>query len=151
MCPLFFCAFIFCCESNGFVVKYVRINLSEMAVDFMRLKNILIIVKDIEKSKAFYRDLFGLSVAVDMGENVILTEGLVLQERTLWEKSTGLVVTEKSHNALLYFEERDMESFLAKLEKSAYDIQYVHSVREEYGKKVVRIYDLDGHIIEVKG
>lgn len=28
----------------------------------MRLKNILIVVKDIEKSKAFYNDLFGLRI-----------------------------------------------------------------------------------------
>lgn len=31
----------------------------------MKLKNILIVVNDIEKSKAFYRDLFGLRVVTD--------------------------------------------------------------------------------------
>lgn len=55
----------------------------------MRLKNILIVVKDIEKSKAFYKDLFGLQVIADFGENVILSEGLVLQERKIWEKAIG--------------------------------------------------------------
>ena len=44
----------------------------------MRLKNTLIVVEDIERSKAFYRELFGLSVVTDFGDNVILTEGLVL-------------------------------------------------------------------------
>ena len=29
-------------------------------IQLMRLKNVLIVVKDIEKSKKFYRDLFGL-------------------------------------------------------------------------------------------
>lgn len=43
----------------------------------MRLKNILIVVEDIERSKVFYRELFRLSVITDFGENVILTEGLV--------------------------------------------------------------------------
>lgn len=51
----------------------------------MKLKNVLIVVTDIEKSKKFYHDLFGLEVLLDSGENVILTEGLVLQEKKLWE------------------------------------------------------------------
>ena len=49
----------------------------------MRLKNILIVVKDIEKSKRFYKELFGLELVADFGENVVLTEGLALQEKNL--------------------------------------------------------------------
>ena len=52
----------------------------------MRLKNVLIVVKDIEKSKKFYRDLFGLDVILDNDGNVILTEGLVLQDASVWQK-----------------------------------------------------------------
>ena len=50
------------------------------------LKNILIVVSDIEKSKAFYQEYFGLIVKNNFGENVILTEGLVLQEQKIWEQ-----------------------------------------------------------------
>ena len=39
----------------------------------MRLRNILIVVKDIEKSKKFYHDLFGLDIILDNDGNVILT------------------------------------------------------------------------------
>lgn len=39
----------------------------------MKLKNVLIVVEDIEKSKAFYKELFGLDVVVDFDGNVILT------------------------------------------------------------------------------
>ena len=56
----------------------------------MRLRNILIVVKDIEKSKKFYHDLFGLDIILDNDGNVILTEGLVLQD----EKS-GRMLQEK--------------------------------------------------------
>lgn len=49
----------------------------------MKLKNILIVVNDIEVSKRFYKSLFGLDVVTDFGGNVILTEGLVLQERKI--------------------------------------------------------------------
>ena len=50
----------------------------------MRLRNILIVVKDIEKSKKFYHDLFGLDIILDNDGNVILTEGLVLQDEKVW-------------------------------------------------------------------
>ena len=46
----------------------------------MKLRNVLIVVKDIEKSKQFYHDLFGLDMVLDNDGNMILTEGLVLQE-----------------------------------------------------------------------
>ena len=49
----------------------------------MKLKNVLIVVKDIEKSKQFYHDLFGLNVVLDNDGNMILTEGLVLQEEKI--------------------------------------------------------------------
>ena len=37
----------------------------------MRLKNILIVVKDIEHSKQFYHDLFGLNTILDNDGNDI--------------------------------------------------------------------------------
>ena len=116
----------------------------------MRLKNILIVVKDIEKSKAFYSDLFGLTVVTDFGENVILTEGLVLQEQTLWEGFTERDVTYGCNDAELYFEENDIDGFLEKLEHSSYPIEYVNpSMEHDWGQRVIRIYDPDRHIIEI--
>lgn len=116
----------------------------------MKLKNILIVVNDIEISKAFYKDLFGLHVTLDMGENVMLTEGLVLQERKLWESFTGRTVVQGGHDSELYFEENNMDSFLAKLEAYGDKIQYVNPVADYLGKRVVRLYDPDMHVIEVK-
>ena len=83
----------------------------------MRLKNVLIVVKDIEKSKKFYRDLFGLDVILDSDGNVILTEGLVLQDASVWQKFLGKEILPKSNSCELYFEERDIEAFAEKLEK----------------------------------
>ena len=40
----------------------------------MRLRNILIVVKDIEKSKKFYHDLFQLDVILDQDGNLIEME-----------------------------------------------------------------------------
>ena len=114
----------------------------------MHLKNILIVVSDIEKSKRFYQELFGLTVTVDFGENVILTEGLVLQEKKAWEDLIGREVKTAANNAELYFEENDMDGLIKKLESSRFPINYVNPPTEQE-RRVIRIYDPDGHIIEI--
>lgn len=116
----------------------------------MKLKNVLLIVEDIEKSKVFYRDLFGLSVVTDFGENIILTEGLVLQEKCAWESGVGDKVFFGGHDGALYFEEYDMERFLNRLENSGYPIEYLNPCFErDWGQKTVRIFDPDHHILEI--
>ncbi len=116
----------------------------------MKLKNILFVVEDIERSKTFYRDLFGLVVIRDFGENVILTEGLVLQEKKLWEKFIDKNINLGGNDAELYFEENDIDGFLEKLEKSEFPIEYINKCSEhDWGQRVVRIYDPDRHIIEI--
>ena len=54
----------------------------------MRLRNILIVVKDIERSIRFYHDLFGLDIVLGNDGNIILTEGLVLQDEEDMEGSS---------------------------------------------------------------
>ncbi len=106
----------------------------------MKLKNILFVVDDIEKSKIFYRDLFGLEVITDFGENVILTEGLVLQEKRLWEKFIERDVSVGGNDAELYFEENDIDGVLEKLEKSHFEINYLNRCMEhDWGQRVIRM------------
>ena len=116
----------------------------------MKLKNILIVVKDIEKSKQFYHDLFGLNVILDNDGNMILTEGLVLQEQKIWESFLGKEIIPRNNSCELYFEEKDIEAFVQKLESLYPDIQYVNKLMtHSWGQKVIRFYDLDGNLIEV--
>lgn len=116
----------------------------------MRLKNILIVVKDIEKSKKFYHDLFGLNTILDNDGNMILTEGLVLQDAQIWKKFLGKDIIPENNSCELYFEETDIEGFIEKLEKMYPSIQYVNKLMvHSWGQKVVRFYDLDGNLIEV--
>lgn len=116
----------------------------------MKLKNVLIVVKDIEKSKKFYHDLFGLDVILDNEGNVILTEGLVLQEEDIWKKFLEKDIIPRNNSCELYFEEQDIEGFVERLEKLYPSIQYVNRlVTHSWGQKVVRFYDLDGNLIEV--
>ena len=109
----------------------------------MRLRNILIVVKDIEKSKKFYHDLFGLDIILDNDGNVILTEGLVLQDEKVWKDVTGKEVVPENNSCELYFEERNIETFT--------ETKYVTRLMTySWGQKVIRFYDLDGNLIEVR-
>lgn len=116
----------------------------------MKLRNTLIVVKDIEKSKEFYRELFGLVPIADHNGNVILTEGLVLQDATIWKDFLKRDIITHNNSTELYFEESDIESFIKKLENYQEPISYVnHLMEHSWGQKVIRFYDLDGNLIEV--
>ena len=116
----------------------------------MRLKNFLIVVKDVERSKQFYQDLFGLNVLVDYDGNMILTDGLVLQDETIWQEFTGKEIRPKNNACELYFEEANIEGFIEKLEELYPDTEYVNKLMtHSWGQKVVRFYDPDGNLIEV--
>ena len=110
----------------------------------------VISVVDISAARNFYEDLFGLEVFQDYGRNIAFTCGLALQQDFDWlvdlpkEK-----ILKKSNNAEIVFEEQDFDGFLNKL-KEYPDIEYLGEVIDHsWGQRVIRFYDLDGHIIEV--
>ena len=116
----------------------------------MKLKNILIVVKDIEKSRKFYQDLFGIELVLDNDGNMILTEGLVLQDEKIWKSFLDRDIVPKSNSCELYFEEQDIESFIEKMERLYPSIEYVNRLMtHSWGQRVIRFYDLDGNLIEV--
>ena len=116
----------------------------------MKLKNILIVVKDLEKSRQFYHDLFGIDLVLDNDGNMILTEGLVLQDEKIWKSFLDRDIVPKSNSCELYFEEQDIEAFIDKLEKLYPSIEYVNCLMtHSWGQRVIRFYDLDGNLIEV--
>ena len=116
----------------------------------MKLKNILIVANDLDRSRQFYHDLFGLELVLDNDGNMILTEGLVLQDRKLWKGFLGKEIVPESNSCELYFEERDIEAFVKKLEAYYPSVRYVNRLMtHSWGQKVVRFYDPDGNLIEV--
>lgn len=116
----------------------------------MKLKNVLIVVKDIERAKRFYHELFGLETVLDSGGNVIMTEGLVLQEEKLWKAFLGREIVPENNSCELYFEERGIEAFVEKLERLYPSVAYVSRLpAHSRGRRAVRFYDPDGNLIEV--
>lgn len=107
-------------------------------------------VSDIRAARKFYEDLFGLEVFQDYGKNIAFTCGLALQQDFDWlvGVSKGSVLNQPN-NMEICFEEQDFDGFLDKLKKYPH-IEYLGDMIEHsWGQRVIRFYDLDGHIIEV--
>lgn len=118
----------------------------------MKFLNSLIVIKDMEISRKFYKKVLGLHVISDFGANITLTGGICLQTKESWKE---FIQKEDSDIILggnafeLYFEEDDFDAFIEKL-KGIKELQYVHEVKEHsWGQRVIRFYDPDFHIIEV--
>ena len=110
----------------------------------------VISVADISTARKFYEELFGLEVYQDYGRNIAFTCGLALQQDFDWLVNIPKEkVLMKSNNAEVVFEEQDFDGFLNKL-KAYPEIEYLGEVIEHsWGQRVIRFYDLDGHLIEV--
>lgn len=115
----------------------------------MQLQNPVLVVTDMDKTVAFYKDVLGLDVTMGFGANKTLTGGLCLQTLETWKEFIGTDdVCFGGNTAEVYFEEDHFDAFVEKLKK--FDIHYVHAVKEHaWGQRVVRFYDPDKHIIEV--
>ena len=116
----------------------------------MKYVCVVISVADINAARKFYEDLFGLEVYQDYGRNIAFTCGLALQQDFDWLVNIPKEkVLKKSNNAEVVFEEQDFDGFLNRL-KEYPEIEYLGEVIEHsWGQRVIRFYDLDGHLIEV--
>ena len=116
----------------------------------MRLRNVLIVVNDMDRAIRFYKEIFGLQVILDQDGNVIMSEGLVLQDAKIWQRFLDKELIPMNNMTELYFEETDIEGFVKKLEESDFEIEFVNKLMtHSWGQKVVRFYDPDGNLIEV--
>jgi len=115
----------------------------------MIYKGNLLVVKDIQKSRKFYKDILGLEVIDDFGANIVLTNNISLQTLDTWKKFIDNKEVNFNNNSQeLYFEEDDFDGFVQKLYNK--NIDFVHKVKEHsWGQRAIRFYDLDKHIIEI--
>ena len=117
----------------------------------MKLKNVLVVVDDMEESVRFYQEMFGLQVILKQEGNTILSEGLVLQDVKVWVDDIGLFTTPYSNTSELYFEDNDVEGLVDKLTSSDILVRFQNELTElGGGQKMVRFYDTSGNLIEVR-
>ena len=55
----------------------------------MKYLSAMLVVQDMEASKRFYTELFGMSVLMDLGVNVTFDCGLALQTEQSWLQFLG--------------------------------------------------------------
>ena len=116
----------------------------------MKLKNFLIVVKDMQKAKTYYETVFGLTMLCDNDGNMILSDGLVLQEESYWRDFLGGNVIPKNNACELYFEDDDVDAFTERLLRLYPETEFVnYPLTHSWGQRVVRFYDPDGNLIEV--
>ena len=83
--------------------------------------------------------------------NVIMSEGLVLQDAGIWQESIHIQTIPYNNRTELYFEDNDIEGVVKKLESGKYEVRYATALTElDGGQKLVRFYDPSGNLIEVR-
>lgn len=118
----------------------------------MQYQGCLLVVKDAQKSKIFYQELFGCAVELDLEDYVIFKEGIMLQQEGTWlgfiKRKEGSL-TYQHLTAELYFEEENLDGFMER-QSATEAIQIISPVTEhEWGQRSVRFFDPDGHLLEV--
>lgn len=118
----------------------------------MKIKGYLLVVKDAERSKRFYQDALDATIQLDIGDYVVFEEGFVLLQEDAWTQlhphAKGAVTY--GHNAgELYFDEDELDAFVAKLQRVP-GVQALTPITEyKWGQRTMRFCDPDGHVIEV--
>ena len=112
----------------------------------------VILVKDIEKSKHFYKAILGQKIKNDFGRNVVFEGGLSIWQR---DYALNLIFQGKvdeiavgGNNFEIYFEIEDLDNLYDRLVNEK--VVVIHSVMEHsWGQRGFRVRDPDGNIVEV--
>lgn len=119
--------------------------------NIMKYKGVMLVVKDIEKSKEFYTRVLQIRIISDLGVNVTFTGGLSLQTEESWGQFTNCdqsFFKYQGNVAEFYFEEENFDAFIERIKHENVDtLEGVMTM--PWGQKVIRFYDPDKHIIEV--
>ena len=112
----------------------------------------LFAVRDMKASLRFYQNVLGLEVVQDFGANVVLTGGLSLQALETWAQFLDKAPDDirfRGNDAEMYYVADDFDAFLTILKDHPEADLVRPPVEHRWGQRAVRLYDPDGHIIEV--
>ena len=122
----------------------------------MKIRHVstIVFVSDIGRSRAFYRDVLGQTVAEDHGTIVIFEHGFVIHDgpnllEKTYRKPGGFPSGPQGKDNLdIYFETDDLEGAYVAVCDSGADV--IHPIEvQEWGQRVFRFHDPDGHIVEI--
>jgi predicted enzyme related to lactoylglutathione lyase len=120
----------------------------------IKFVNTIIFVRDIQKSKQFYSQVFGLNIIEDHGTIVIFDNHFVIHNaasliNTIYKRPHIFSRFKQGHkNLVLYFECDQLEAIYEQIKKEK--VKIIHDIEEQtWGQKVFRFYDFDRHIVEI--
>jgi predicted enzyme related to lactoylglutathione lyase len=119
-----------------------------------RYVSTIVFVGDIARSTAFYRDVLGQPVSRDFGTLVQFEHGFAIHDGPnllgkTYKKPGSFPREPQGHDNLdIYFETDDLEGALDAVVASGAEI--IHPIEtQEWGQRVFRFHDPDGHIVEI--
>ena len=117
----------------------------------MKLEGSLLVVKDMDISRRFYKDVLSRTVLLDLKVYVVF-EGFYLLTEGQWREfldNKTVQLQYGNHVCQLGFEDDDIDTFMEHFQKFP-DIKVLTPLKEYvWGQRSIRFYDPDGHIIEV--
>ncbi len=120
----------------------------------MRQIDTIVLVKDIEVSKRFYLDTFKLEVLHDWGSMMVFHNRFAIHQADLLKPETlmkDVLAQGKlgSGNLIIYLEleHESIEACYERLKDQG--VAMLHEIVELPWQKIFRVYDPDGHIIEI--
>ncbi len=84
----------------------------------MQFSGYLVVVKDAQKSRQFYQDVFGAQVFLNLDGYVVFQDKYALIDEATWLEllaDPGKDVQYRNHSGELFFEEDDLEAFIKRL------------------------------------
>jgi catechol 2,3-dioxygenase-like lactoylglutathione lyase family enzyme len=115
-------------------------------------RSTVLFVGDVERSKAFYTDLLGQAVELDLGVNVGFVGGLALWDSTY--VNTRLYAGKMPSGEApapameVSFETAEIEEMAGRVAEAG--VRLLHPLKEQpWAQRVVRFFDPDGHRVEV--
>lgn len=118
----------------------------------MKFVNPLPFVADMKRAKDFYSKVLELKIVQDCGNFVQFDNGFALHEgsslfRTIFGRDVETVHSYGCGNLVLYFEVDDIDATYCRIGDQ---LDLIHGVRrQDWGQRVFRFYDPDGHIVEI--
>lgn len=119
----------------------------------IKFESSVIFVKDIDVARRFYEDLLEQKVAMDFGPNVGFESGFALwQVDHAYEMMFNPFESDPTplgrKNIELYFETDMLDTVFARVTEA--QVPLLHPPYEQpWGQRAFRIYDPDGHIVEL--
>jgi len=114
----------------------------------------IVLVSDVPRSTAFYRDVLRQPVSEDYGTVVMfehgfeIHDGVNLLEKTYKKPGAFSAGSQGKDNLDIYFETDDLEEAYRAVCESGVDV--IHSIEvQAWGQRVFRFHDPDGHIVEI--